>query len=98
MFVAEGEKKQVKHEVCIPVRLGDTIPGYVAATKIPVNINVIKQVCNLKPYLQVLCVYMHFDIREQTSNFLRDHHSLQKVIVITVLRAYAHATLNYNYH
>lgn len=47
MFVTEGEKKQVKHEVCIPVRLGDTIPGYVAATKILINVNVIKQVCNL---------------------------------------------------
>ena len=55
--MAEGQKKQVKHEVCIPVRLGDTIPGYVAATKIPVNINAIKQVCNLKPYPILMCLH-----------------------------------------
>ncbi len=30
--------------VRLPIRLGDTIPGYVAATQIVVNINLIKQV------------------------------------------------------
>ena len=56
----------------IPVRLGDTIPGYVAATKLPITINLLKQVncaTNTKESTRkdVLCFN-----RKLTSNFPRD--------------------------
>lgn len=35
----------VPQELIIPIRLGDTIPGYVAAKKEIMNVNLIKQVC-----------------------------------------------------
>lgn len=47
-------------DVTIPVRLGDTIPGYVAATKLPISINLLKQVISClttqkRQFLEMFC-------------------------------------------
>lgn len=44
LVFVEGEAL-IPEGLRFPIRLGDTIPGYVAATKLLVNINIIKQVC-----------------------------------------------------
>lgn len=48
LLLVEEDETQVSQLMDFPIRLGDTIPGYVAATKLVINVNLLKQVryCN----------------------------------------------------
>ena len=63
--------------VRFPIRLGDTIPGYVAATKLIVNINAIKQVRNSCCSNEDACCICH--VRNLTSSFQMVRYSLKEV-------------------